>query len=71
MPRKAFIVEQIIQHLFEAEVGLAHGQNIAQVCKKIGITDQTQYRGQKERDGTPIGQAIWLKLTHDCVDEPH
>jgi len=51
MPRKRFTAEQIIQHLREAEVLLAQGQTIAQVCKKIGITDQTFYRWRKEYGG--------------------
>ena len=57
MPRKRFTAEQIIQHLREAEVLLAQGQTIAQVCKKIGITDQTYYRWRKEYGGIRTDQA--------------
>ena len=57
MPRKRFKAEQIIQHLREAEVLLAQGQTIAQVCKKIGITDQTYYRWRKEYGGIRTDQA--------------
>ena len=61
MPRKRFTAEQIIQHLREAEVLLAQGQTIAQVCKKIGITDQTYYRWRKEYGGIRTDQAKRLK----------
>jgi transposase-like protein len=58
MPRKRFTAEQIIQHLREAEVLLAQGKTIAQVCKKIGITDQTYYRWRKEYGGIRVVPAI-------------
>ncbi len=61
MPRKRFTAEQIIQHLREAEVLLAQGKTIAQVCKKIGITDQTYYRWRKEYGGIRTDQAKRLK----------
>ena len=61
MPRKRFKAEQIIQHLREAEVLLAQGQTIAEVCKKIGITDQTYYRWRKEYGGIRTDQAKRLK----------
>jgi len=61
MPRKRFKAEQIIQHLREAEVLLAPGQTIAEVCKKIGITDQTYYRWRKEYGGIRTDQAKRLK----------
>jgi putative transposase len=61
MPRKRFTPEQIIQHLREAEVLLAQGKTIAQVCKKIGVTDQTYYRWRKEYGGIRTDQAKRLK----------
>jgi len=61
MPRKRFTAEQIIQNLREAEVLLAQGKTIAQVCKKIGITDQTYYRWRKEYGGIRTDQAKRLK----------
>jgi putative transposase len=61
MPRKRYTPEQIIQHLREAEVLLAQGKTIAQVCKKIGITDQTYYRWRKEYGGIRTDQAKRLK----------
>ncbi len=61
MPRKRFTPEQIIQNLREAEVLLAQGKTIAQVCRKVGITDQTYYRWRKEYGGIRTDQAKRLK----------
>ena len=61
MPRKRFTSEQNIQNLREAEVLLAQGKTIDQVCKKIGITDQTYYRWRKEYGGIRTDQAKRLK----------
>ena len=58
---KKFTAEQIIQHLREAEVLLSQEKTIAQVCKKIGITDQTYYRWRKEYGGVRTDQAKRLK----------
>jgi len=43
MQRKRFTTEQIIHKLREAEVELAKGRTIGEVCKQIGVTDQTYY----------------------------
>ncbi len=48
MPRKRYTSEQIIIHLREAEVELAKGQTTAEVCRKLGITEQAYYRWRKE-----------------------
>jgi putative transposase len=61
MPRVRYTAEQIIQHLREAEVLLSQEKTIAQVCKKIGITDQTYYRWRKEYGGVRTDQAKRLK----------
>jgi putative transposase len=42
--RKRFTAEQIVRKLREAQVELAKGRTVSQVCKQIGITDQTYYR---------------------------
>ena len=61
MPRKRFTTEQIIQHLREAEVLLSQDKTVAQVCKQIGITEQTYYRWRKEYGGLTVDQAKKLK----------
>ncbi len=48
MPKKRYTAEQIIRHLREAEVELAKGQTTGEVCRKLGITEQTYYRWRKE-----------------------
>ena len=48
MPRKRYSSEQIILHLREVEVELAKGQTTAEVCRKLGITEQTYDRWRKE-----------------------
>ena len=57
MPRKRFTTEQIIGKLREAEVELAKGKKIPQVCKQLGVTEQTYYRWRKEYGGLKTDQA--------------
>jgi hypothetical protein len=45
MARKGFTAEQIIIKLREAEVELAKGQPPAEVCRKLGVTEQTTTAG--------------------------
>ena len=61
MARKKYTAEQIITKLREAEIELAKGQTTSQVCKKIGISDQTYYRWRKEYGGLRVDQAKRLK----------
>ena len=57
MPRKRFTTEQIIGKLREAEVELAKGKKVPQVCKQLGVTEQTYYRWRKEYGGLKTDQA--------------
>jgi transposase-like protein len=57
MGRKYFKAEQIIKHLREAEILLGKGDNVAQVCKKIGVSEQTFYRWRREYGGMQVEQA--------------
>ncbi len=61
MARKRYTAEQIITKLREAEVELGKGQTTPQVCKKLGISDQTYYRWRKEYGGLRVDQAKRLK----------
>lgn len=61
MQWKRFTTEQIIYKLREAEVELAKGRTIAEVCKQIGVTDQTYYRWRKEYGALKMDQARRLK----------
>jgi len=61
MPKKRHSAEQIVRKLREAEVELARGATVKEVCKKLQITDQTYYRWRKEYGGLQVDQARRLK----------
>jgi transposase-like protein len=61
MSKKKYAPEQIVSMLPEAEVLLGKGQSIAEVCRGLGITDQTYYRWRKEYGGLRVDQAKRLK----------
>ena len=61
MPRNRFATEEIINKLREAEVGLAKGETLGQVCRQIGVTEQIFYRWRQEYGGLRIDQARRLK----------
>jgi transposase-like protein len=61
MARKHYTAEQIIKHLREAEIHLGKGSTVGEVCKKIGITEQTYYRWRREYGGMQVEQARRLK----------
>ena len=61
MSRKRYTPEQIIGKLREAEVALAQGQTVAQVCRSLGIAEQTFYRWRREYGGLKVEQAKRLR----------
>ena len=61
MPRKQFGAEQIIRMLRQAEVELAQGRTVIEVCKKLEITGNTYYRWRREYGGLKVDQAKRLK----------
>ena len=61
MPRKRVGTEQIITKLRQAEVELSRGLRPPQVCKKLGVSEQTYYRWRKEYEGRRVDQAKRLK----------
>lgn len=61
MARKRYTIEQIIRHLREAEVELAKGATTVEVCRKLGISEQTYYRWRKEYGGLRTDQARRLR----------
>ena len=61
MSRKRYTAEQIIGKLREAEVALAQGQTASQVCRALGIAEQTFYRWRREYGGLKVEQAKRLK----------
>ena len=61
MGRQRFTVESIVRKLREAEVELSRGQTVGQVCRKLGVCEQTYYRWRKEYGGIRMDQAKRLK----------
>ena len=55
--RQRHTPEQVIAKLREAEVKLAKGAAIAQVCKDLAITENTYYRWCREYGGMKLDQA--------------
>ena len=56
---EAFSVEQIVAVLKQAELGVP----VAEVIRKIGISEQTFYRWKKQYVGMETDQARQLKAT--------
>ncbi len=61
MARKRHTAEDITNKLREAEVALAKGMAVPEVCRKLGVTEQTYYRWRKEYGGLSRDQAKRLK----------
>ena len=61
MAKQRFTAQQIIPKLREAEVELAKGHTVAQVVKRLGVTEQTYYRWRKAYGGLRMDQAKRLK----------
>ena len=57
MKRKRFSVEQMVSVLKQAEVGVP----VVEVCRQVGITEQTFYRWKKHYVGLAIDQIRQLK----------
>ncbi len=61
MARQRFSAEQIIHKLREADVELAKGMAVRQVCRQLDITDKTYYRWRREYGGLKVDQAKRMK----------
>ena len=61
MPWKRFTVEQIINHLREAEVLLSQGRLLGEVCRQVDVSEQIYYRRRKEYGGLKVYQARRLQ----------
>jgi len=55
--RKRFSVEQIVGVLKQAEVGVP----VAELIRKVGISEQTFYRWKKQYTGLEVDQVRQLK----------
>lgn len=61
MAKKRYPAEEIIHKLREADVLLAQGKPVTEVCRALGVTDVTYYRWRKEYGGLKVEQAKRLK----------
>ena len=61
MKRKRHTSEQIVGKLRQAQADLAGGVELAVVCQKLGVSEQTYYRWQKEYGGIRANQVRRLK----------
>lgn len=61
MPRKAFTEEQIAFALRQAESGTPVGE----VCRKLGVSEQSFYRWKKQFAGMGIAEIRRLKQLED------
>ena len=61
MARKRYNAEEIIHRLREADVLLGQGETVGQVCKQLGVVEQTYYLWRKAYGGMKIDQAKRLK----------
>jgi transposase-like protein len=61
MARQRHTVEEIINKLREAEVGLARGLTLPEVSRKLSVTEQAYYRWRKEYGGLRRDQARRLR----------
>ena len=61
MGRKRYSSEQVIRQLRQAEVLSSQGRSVSEICRDIGITENTYYRWRKEYGGMGVNQARRLK----------
>lgn len=61
MSRKRYSPEQIIGMLREAEVRLSQGQTVGEICRGLGVSEQSYYRWRREYGGMEVSQAQRLK----------
>ena len=61
MPQKRHCVDQIIATLRRADVELGKGNKVPDVCKTLGISEQTYYRWRQKYGGMQPEMAKELK----------
>ena len=59
--KSRFSVEQIIRLLREAEVEVAGGKTVGQVCQRLTISEQSFYRWRQQYGGVTVEDAKRLK----------
>ena len=59
--KKRYGVEQIVAKLRQADVGLGKGLKVPEVCKDLGISEQTYYRWRQKYGSMAPEMAKQLK----------
>ena len=60
--KKRYSVEQIVAKLRQADVGLGKGLRVPDVCKDLGISEQTYYRWRQKYGSMAPDMAKQLKV---------
>ena len=64
MSRKRFSVEQIINHFREAEVLLSQGKTVGEICRLIGVSEQSYYLyGRLSRCKSTVGAVSLMRTS--------
>jgi len=61
MKKTRHTTPQIIEKLRQADVALGKGEKVADICKTLGITEQTYYRWRQKYGGMAPEMAKELK----------
>lgn len=61
MARAKYNAEKIIPMLREAEVEIGKGKTVREVCRKLGIQENTYYNWRRQYGGLKLDQAKRLK----------
>jgi len=69
MGKKRFTAEQIISKLREAGVLQSSGLSIVEICRQLGVKEQTYYKWRKEYEGMRVDQAKRLKEVEQQIEK--
>jgi transposase-like protein len=56
MGRKRYSPGQLIRVLRQAEVLSSQGRSVSEICREIGVTENTYYRWRKQYGGMQVNQ---------------
>ena len=59
--KKQHSVEQIVSKLRQADVGLGKGLKVPEICRELGVSEQTYYRWRQKYGGMAPDMAKQLK----------
>ena len=66
MPRKGHSPDQIVQALSRVR----HGESVAEVCRKLGISEATFYNSKKQYAGMGIAELAELRQLREKNTKP-